>query len=305
MNIPILTPTSRRYQDANKLGESCSVLQTRYYLGRLFADVESEWRELYRACGALCYFWGYSRDDIRCFSGYTGAIFRGSETIKTSFRNWASLWGFDTAPVYVPMFGGYEFSVDNKRKQGFGWYADGSAVLILLVFCMYRLCPPSKSLLPKEEPLEIALFCDLYYLSCSDELRSVLDEMTSWLRGIMRKDVSYDLREFTKEGDVVDDVVDVTGKDLTSFTDSLNKMVKNMNEWDENDFWVEMTAMYNYAKSERMLKQCLDILNFKAQYEGMLKRDPVSPVINVFSDRAVSLLQGYGLVEIPNVVDEQ
>jgi len=75
--------------------------------------------------------------------------------------------------------------------------------------------------------------------------------------------------------------------------------VKNMANWTEEDFWLEMTKLMMMCKNDKDTKGIMKILEMKAKMMGLLKEDakPVNVAILMLQEQAKSKLLSLGIAE--------
>lgn len=109
---------------------------------------------------------------------------------------------------------------------------------------------------------------------------------------------------YATETDTID-AAEITIKDaaksgylsLEGYLAQLNAMIRNMKDWDEKDFWNEMTFIYAKAKLGEDVKTMKQILELKGKAMGLLEQQPQGNTNNivVLTNEAISALSRMGL----------
>lgn len=86
---------------------------------------------------------------------------------------------------------------------------------------------------------------------------------------------------------------------IEGYLAQLNAMIRNMKDWDEKDFWNEMTFIYAKAKLGEDVKTMKQILEMKGKAMGLLEQQPQGNTNNivVLTNEAISALSRMGLAK--------
>jgi hypothetical protein len=84
---------------------------------------------------------------------------------------------------------------------------------------------------------------------------------------------------------------------VSELSSEVEKVIKNMKDWTDEDFWNEMTELYLRCKSADDIKSVKSILEMKAKTMGLMNDvQPVNNNIMIMTDKAVQELNRLGFI---------